>query len=287
MRWAVVIALVGVLCASATAAKAPIVPRGQLLVSDRDGRLLVIDGSAHIRRKLPFTRTGCCPGQAELSADRRHAFVSVSFNERFALLEVDLAAGRAIRIAAGGSPVVSLDGRRLAYFAVRTSGDIPYRTAVVIRDLVTGRSHAIPFAQPSVWGTPPDVVMNWSPDGRRLALIGWNRHYGGRLYVVDVAHAPTIESQPNLGHLTAPVFLDDRTVLALANCCIGTQQKMVALPIRSGAQTPFATLPEPPESLRRIAPGTFVATTPDGYLLRFLKGRVARLGTAKYFSVSG
>jgi len=280
---AAAIALAGT--AGALAAPAPVVPRGQFLVSNRDGQLLVVDGSGHVRRKLPFARQGCC--QVELAADRRHAFVSVRRAEVPVLLEVDLASGRARRLAAGGSPALSPDGRRLAYYAVSFENDILYRTGLVIRDLATGRSHLIRFAEPAVWGNPPEVLINWSPDGQKLALVGWDRRYGGQLYVVDVDHARTIDSQPSLGHLLAPVFLDGRTVLTLANYCIGSHQQMVEVAVGDGVRKAFATLPEPPESLRRIAPGTFVATTPDGFLLRFSKGRVRRLGTGTYYSVSG
>jgi hypothetical protein len=287
MRIGFAVALLAALSAGTSLARppAPVVPPGQLLVSDRNGQLLVVDATGRVRRRLPFTRRGCC--QVELAADRRHAFVSLRRGERFTLLEVDLTSGRAVRIAAGGSPALSPDGRRLAYYAVSIDNDVASRTAVVIRDLATGRSHAIPFAERAAWGTPPDVLINWSPDGRSLAAVGFNRRDGSLLHIVDVAHARTIESQPSLGHVLAPVFLDDRTVLVLANCCTGTHQQMVAVTIASGARKPFATLPEPPESLRRIAPGTFVATTPDGFLLRFSKGRATRLGAGRYFSVSG
>jgi hypothetical protein len=280
---ALVAALAGV---AATRAPAPVVAPGQLLVSDLDGQLVVVDSAGHVRRKPAFVRSGCC--QVELAADRRHAFVSVRRGETRTLLEVDLSTGSAVYIAAGGSPALSPDGRRLAYFALRLyNGDILYRTALVVRDLATGHLRSIRFAEPAAWGTPPDVLINWSPDGRRIALVGFDRRHGPDLYVVDVAHARTVESQPNLGRMTAPVFLDDETLLALSNCCTGTHQQIVARTLVHGAQTPFATLPEPPESLRRIAPGTFVATTPDGFLLRFTKGHVVRLGTGKYFSVSG
>jgi hypothetical protein len=117
MRIAFAVALLAVSSAgvSPASAPAPVVPRGQLLVSDQNGRLLVVDMSGRLRRRLPFTRTGCCPGQVELAADRRHAFVSEGRNEHFTLLEVDLSTGRSVRIASGGSPAVSPDGRRLAY----------------------------------------------------------------------------------------------------------------------------------------------------------------------------
>jgi len=287
VRASLVLVLVAGLWAGTAIAKVPVVPPGQLLVSDRDGRLLVVDGAGRVQRRLTYIRTGCCPGQVELSADRRHAFVSVSRNERFSLLEVDLVTGKAIRIAAGGSAALSPDGRRLAYYAISTDNGIPFRTAVVVRDLASGRSHAIRFAEPAVWGNPPDVLINWSPDGRKLAVVGLSRRHGGQLHIVDVDHAHTIESQPNLGHLLAPVFLDPRTIVALANCCRGTHQEMVAVSLGSGAHQPFATLPEPPESLRRVGSGTFVATTPDGFLLRFSQGHVRRLGRGTYFSVSG
>ena len=75
------------------------------------------------------------------------------------------------------------------------------------------------------------------------------------------------------------------TLVALANRCIGPQQ-LVTVDLASGDQRPFATLPEPPESLGRIGAGSFAATTPDGFLLVFTRGNVRRVATG-YFAVSG
>ncbi|HST24682.1 MAG TPA: hypothetical protein VLJ76_01705 [Gaiellaceae bacterium] len=273
MRIAAVLVLAFASLASlAVAAPGPIVEHGRFLASDQNRHLLVVDGRGHVVRRLPFTRTGCCPGQVELSADRDHAFVSESSDTRFALLKVDLATGRSSRIASGGSPALSPDGRKLAYFSVSPPYDLSERRAVVVRDLTTGNQRVIPFAAQAPSVPAPGMLINWSPDGRKLALSGWNRRVGSVLYVVDVTHARTIESQPSFGHLEAPVFLDNSTLLALANCCTSTHQEMVAISLADRSETPFATLPEPPESLRRISPGTFLATTPTASCFGSRKG---------------
>jgi hypothetical protein len=45
-----------------------------------------------------------------------------------------------------------------------------------------------------------------------------------------------------------------------ANCCIGPQL-LVAVDIRSGANTPFAQVAAPPEIIRRLRPGLLLTVT--------------------------
>jgi hypothetical protein len=264
----------------------PVVPPGALLAADAHHRLVVLDRSGHVLRRVPGTFGNGASG-IELAPDRRHAFVAL-YPTR-SLDEVDLATGAERRIASGGSPALDPDGTRLAFVSLAKRGDIIYRTAVVVLNLTTGRRRTIPFGRETVWGTPPEVLLNWSPDGRRLAAFD-----GKQIRLVDVSTAQDVASQPApLGEqpsrtrspLLAPVFLDDRTLVALANCCIG-RQNLVAVDLQSGRRSPFATLPEPPESLRRIGPASFVATTPDGYLLLFSHGNVKRIATG-FYAVSG
>ena len=272
--------------APAGAGTRPIVPPGALVASDAQGRIAVVSRSGHVLRRI---RVGvpCCQSIA-LAPDRRHAFAS-AYSEQTHLpsvYDVDLASGRAHRLGFGGSVALSPDGRRLAYFSVFYDGEILFRTGIAVRDVATGAKHVIPFRRRKSWSNPPDVQINWAPDDRRLAVaVGFE---DGGVRIVDVDTAADVDSQPPLAaNFKAPVFLDDGTLLTLTNCCTGTRQRMESVDLSTGARAPFAVLPEPPESLRRIEPGTFVATTPDGYLLSFSKGRVQRLGTDRFFSVSG
>jgi WD40 repeat protein len=289
-RVGIVLLLGGLLTAAATAA-APIVPPGILVASDRSGGLVVLDRTGQVAKRIRTGLPACCQAIA-LSRDRRHVYASAHqrTTNSYSVYDVDLASGRAHRLGFGGSVALSPDGRRLAYFSLAYRNDILYRTGIEIRNLGTGASHIVPFTGRVPWGTPPDVQLNWSPDGRRVVVVDNAVAVGADhgLRIVSVDSAPDVESQPGVaGYFKAPVFLDDRTILVLTNCCTGTHQRMEAVNLPTGARTPFAVLPEPPESLRRISPGTFVATTPDGFLLRFSKGRVRRLGTGRYYSVSG
>jgi dipeptidyl aminopeptidase/acylaminoacyl peptidase len=281
---AVLAATIGL--AAAAAGTKPIVPPGMLVASDAQGRIAVVDRSGHVLRRIRVS-VPCCQSIA-LAPDRRHAFAS-AYSEKthlYSVYDVDLASGRAHRLGYGGSVALSPDGRRLAYFSVSYDGDILHRTGIAVRDVDTGAKRVIPFSRRTSWSTPPDVQINWAPDNRRVAVaVGAS---DGGVRIVDVDTATDVESQPPLAaSYKAPAFLDDGTLLTLTNCCIGTRQRMETVDLQTGARSVFAVLPEPPEALRRIAPGTFVATTPDGFLLRFSKGRVRRLGTGKFFSVSG
>ncbi len=103
----------------------------------------------------------------ELAPDRRHAFVA--FYPNSSLEEVDLATVAERRFAAGGSPALDPLGIRLAFVSLAKRADIVYRTAVVILNLRTGRRRLIPFGRKAVWGTPPEVLLNWSPEQQDVA----------------------------------------------------------------------------------------------------------------------
>src|SRR5207244_2120502 len=137
-------------------------------------------------------------------------------------------------------PAMSPDLTRLAYVSTDRRADIVYRTALVLRDLRNGRTRSIPFGPSVPMGTPPELVINWSPDGGRVAVFD-----GDRIRLVDVASARNVMSQPsveggsNYTPPLAPAFLDANTLVVLADCCIGSQH-LVAVDLRSGAPDPFA-----------------------------------------------
>lgn len=249
----------------------PLVPRGAFLVTNLDGRLLVLDAAGKRLRRLPGTlgRYGAWGG-LELAADRRHAFVSLPVPDRPGrLYELDLATGKKRRIADGLSPALSPDRRYLAYLSESLCRDLTWtcRTALVIRNLLTGDMRTIPFAEGIVGGNRPELVINWSPEGQRVVLFDRKR-----LRLVDVATATDIPSQPALTPAYAPVFLDAYTLVVLANCCIGRQQ-LVTIDIRSGVIGSFAELSAPPEIIRRLKPGLLLTVTASGELALVSRGR--------------
>jgi hypothetical protein len=254
------------------------VPVGDILVGDRLGRLFVVDGRGRLVRHLPRSLPPRGPQSIELAADRRHAFVSVLRSERPArLYEVDLATGRKRQIANAHSPAVSPDKTRLAYVSTRVRAEIVYRTALVVRDLRTRRVRAIPLGPDVPLGTPPELVINWSPDGRAVAVFD-----GSRIRIVDVASAVDVPSQPGIsGDATstgthtpwlAPVFLNANTLVVLADCCIG-RQNLLAIDLRSGTPTPFAELSSPAENIRRLKPGLLLTVTALNELALVSRGR--------------
>src|SRR5207244_13654684 len=90
-------------------------------------------------------------------------------------------------------PAMSPDLTRLAYVSTDRRADIVYRTALVLRDLRNGRTRSIPFGPSVPMGTPPELVINWSPDGGRVAVFD-----GDRIRLVDVASARNVMSQPSV-----------------------------------------------------------------------------------------
>jgi hypothetical protein len=237
------------------AARRAIVPRGTFLVADNRGRLRVLDGRGRLVRRLPGRLPAAVQG-VELAPDRRHAFVSIiGYDRPGRLYEVDLASGRRQFVENGITPSLSPDRTRLAFLATAARGDIVEETGLVVRDLRSGGDRLIPFDTPVPGGTPPDLVVNWSPDGRRIAVFDRET-----IRLVDAAHAQRIDTEPSVGVALAPVFLDGHTLVALQNCCIG-KQRLVTVDLGSGAQAPFATLAAPPETIRRVRPGLLMTVT--------------------------
>jgi WD40-like Beta Propeller Repeat len=254
------------------------VPVGDILVVNRLGRLLVVDARGKLVRSLPRTLLMRGPQSIELAADRRHAFVSVLNSEQPArLYDVDLATGRKRQIANAISPSLSPDKTRLAYVSTRVRAEIVYRASLVVRDLRNRRVHAIPLGPGVPLGTPPELVINWSPDGRSVAVFD-----GSRIRIVKVVSAADVPSQPGVPGDTpstgthtawlAPVFLNAHTLVVLADCCIGPQQ-LLAVDLRSGATTPFAGLSSPAENIRRVRAGLLLTVTALNELALVSRGR--------------
>ena len=245
----------------------PLVPRADLLVGDHRGHLFVLDRTGKLVRRLPRVRLGRAPQALEIAPDRRHAFVSVQLSERPArLYDVDLATGAKRLIENAISPALSPQRALLAYVttALRPNSEILDRTALVIRNLRTGHRRSIPLAPKVPLGTPPELIVNWSPDGTTIALFD-----GRAIRLVDVASATTVPSQPLLPgdtptpgrtSLLAPVFLNGATLVVLAGCCVGPQE-LVAVDLSSGVRESFAKLSSPPENLKRLKPGLLLTVT--------------------------
>ena len=252
----------------------PLVPPGAYLVADQSRHLLVLNQRGKLLRRVP--RFASFAQALEIAPDRRHAYVSAYAREQPPrLFQVALGTGRRTRLANAVSPSLSPDRRQLAYVAVEQREDVEYRVGLVIRSLLTGQTRVIAFPPRVPLGTPPENVINWSPDGRYVALFD-----GTAIRVVDVATATTVDSQPEIpgGTGLAPVFLGRQTLVVLANCCIG-RQKLVAVDLRSGARTAFAQVRSPVENVRRLNSGVLLAVTALHRLVRLAPGRAQVIAT--------
>jgi hypothetical protein len=276
---------------SALSARAQaLVPRGDLLVETGIGlsrRLRVLDRAGHpVRRSAPVIRRGMWSA-IELARDRRHAFVS-SCRPCFALgpasdeaepavlYELNLADGHKRFIAHAVSPALSPDHTRLAYLALRPIPEMYEQTALVVRDLRTGAQRSIPFVPTVSIGAPPELIVNWSPDGRLIALVD----KAETVALVEPNTAISIGAQPALAG-EAPVFLDSNTLIVLANCCTG-RQRLVAVDTRSGARSPFAQVSSVPVYMRRIGEGRLLVVTILGELVVVSKRRSRVIATDVY-----
>jgi hypothetical protein len=240
----------------------PIVPRGDFLVSDQFGRLRILDQQGKLVRRLPRRIARYGPDAIALTRDRRFAFVRLATEAGSRLYLVNLATGTKRRFASAISPAMSPGRTHIAYLSVVRRRDIHYKDALVVRSLRTRRVRTIPLSAREAIGTPPENVINWSPDGRRIAIYD-----NGSIRIVTVG-ARRLELSPPVAprSLMAPVFIDRNRLVALANCCIG-RQRLVTINLRSGSRHPFAVLPAPPETIRRLRDGVLLVTTASGALM--------------------
>jgi hypothetical protein len=238
------------------AATRPVVRRGDYLVSDTHGYFRILDARGKLVRRLSHRIARFGPRGLELSRDRRFAYVPLR-----RIYPINLATGRKTRIASGDRPAVSPDGTRLAYFSYVRRNDISYKDALVVRSLDGHDAQSIALGGDDVGAGPLDAI-NWSPDGRRLVIIDHRS-----LRIVTLGPGGLQLSAPVASGLSAPVFLDQHTLVAVANCCIGNI-RLLTIDLRSGARHPFAVLPAPPETIRRLRSGVlFVVTASDKLLL--------------------
>jgi hypothetical protein len=259
------------------AAPRSVVPMGSFLVADLSGRVFVLSKSGRVLRRVPGSLTATVQA-LELSPDRRRAFASLyTQNGGVRLYDLDLATGRKHALGRGFGPALNPARTRLAYVTISSSSGIPFARALVVRDLHTNRERSIPFPPDVVVGTPPELVINWSPDGRRIAVFD-----GHRIRLVGVATARSVESQPSIpgpaGHpgrtpFLAPAYLNLHELVVDANCC-ERRQHLAAIDLSSGARSPFATLSSPPQNVWRVGPGTLLVEDALNELVLVSRGRV-------------
>jgi hypothetical protein len=253
-------------------------PVGKIVVADVTGHVRVVDARGRLVRRFRWSLPVPQLQAMELAADRRHAYVSIYRSERPSqLYELTLATGRRRKIANAVSPALSPDKTRLAYVTTEVRNETVYRAALVIRNVRTGAIRTMRLPPRVPFGTPPELAINWSPDGRRVAVFD-----DSQIKLVDAARAPDVASQPALPGDTptpgqtswlAPVFVDARTVVVLEGCCIGRQQ-LVAVDLSSGTQNPFAVLSSPVEGVRRYGQGRLLVVTALRELALVSRGKV-------------
>lgn len=252
--------------AATVAALAVTVPRGDVLAADGRGRMTVVDSRGHTLARARGV-LGAVQGIA-VAPDRRHAYVSVYVRGPSRLWLVDLGTGRKRFVAPGLSPAVSPDGTRLAYFATAVKDQIKWLTRLVVADLASGRrqTYALPPRTPV--GTPPELVLSWSPDSRSLALYD-----GAVARILAAPRRGALVSRRVVGRrLFSTAYVDPRTLVVDGNCCIGGQ-RLLAIDLRTGSRRAFARVSSPPETAVRLRDGVLVVSTALNELVVVSRGR--------------
>ena len=123
-----------------------------------------------------------------------------AWSTNFDLFQVPLAGGAApVNLtpenpAGDSAPVLSPDGRTLAWLAMKRPGFEADRNGIMVRDLATGRTRELaPGWDRSAEG------LKWSPDGRRLYALAQDVGQQ-RLFVFDAARGGTPRPLTGEGH---------------------------------------------------------------------------------------
>jgi hypothetical protein len=259
-----------------------VVPVGSFLVADLSGRVFALSKTGRVAWRVAGSLNGTVQA-LELSPNRRHAYVSLYTQDGgMRLYDLDLATGRKHAFGRGFSPALNPTHTRLAYVSLASSSGIPFAHALVVIDLHTNRARSILFPPNVVVGTPPELVINWSSNGTRIAVFD-----GHRIRLVNAATARSVESQPSVpgpaGHpgrtpFLAPVYLNPRELVVDANCC-ERRQHFAAIDLRTGAEGRFATLSSPPQNIWRIGSGTLMVEDALSELVLVSRGRVQVIAT--------
>jgi len=149
----------------------------------------------------------------------------------------------------GAAAAFADDGGQLAYIRYDREGEFCPRAQLVIRQLASGTERVIDYpGQRMPEGTPPAWPISWSPEGTKLALVTAD---GLSIVATDSGDATVVGDTGPLGnHPSAPAFLDDDTVAAMAGCCIGPIH-VTAISIGSDDSHELFAVPGPVRSIQR------------------------------------
>jgi hypothetical protein len=177
--WRLLLA-VAVLAALAVAPRAAPEQSGTILAVDLHGRLLLLHPNGTLLRPV-----GPAPRDTQgldLAPGGRVAYLAVQHPEPGGadFYQLDVGSGKLRLIAHGLSPALGDDGR-LAYLRTVLRNDIRHTDALVVRT-ADGRSSAFPLGPSNVGGTPPSLIVNWSPSGRKVAFV----ERRGRVLATDI-----------------------------------------------------------------------------------------------------
>jgi len=196
-----------------------------------------------------------------------------------AIWAVRTSGGAAWRVAAGGSPALSPDGRWVVF---TRDGQI-YRARVTRTANVTPMdTGAVPLI--NVWGR--NESPRWSPDGRRIAFVSQREHHA-YVVVYDVATRSVQYVAPGVDCDGTPVWSPDSRYLAFSRrpgTPFGLQQRTPpglgnpATGCGGGAGAPATTSVTAGQTNLVRAPGFFTSQLPGGYRLALM---VADIGGAK------
>lgn len=178
---------------------------------------------------------GFTPDSQSLIFSARIAGVSEPWSTNFDLYRVPLAGGAAVRLTGTGAasdtgPVVSPDGRWLAYRAMKRPGFEADRYGVMLLDLHD--ADAKPRELNAGWDRSADGLA-WSADGRRLYTMAEDLGQK-RIYAID---ANTGEARALTGDSTVEGYDVAQDFIVYAANTLGAPTQLFRLPLADGAES--------------------------------------------------
>ncbi|HJQ41847.1 MAG TPA: hypothetical protein VJ831_02080 [Jatrophihabitantaceae bacterium] len=229
------------------------------------GRIAVMSPNGAVRRDLGTMPTveGDEVNAIDVSPDGKSVLVSV-LNDKDGACAASVYSVGDDRVMHpflnGAAASFSPDGRSVALLRYSPQGEFCYRTRLVVRSLTDGSERTTPLpGGPTMEGNPPEWPVNWSPDGRRIALV---RGPHATASVITV-HTWTSTSFNGASRAGAPVFLSNSDVALYTGCCAGSQQAMTRFH-EQRVVTKLFSVTSPVRSIRRDrgGAGVFFTTEP-------------------------
>jgi len=226
---------------------------GDIVAGGADGRVVVLRNGQPTRTLYQST-DGTIVSSLSVSADGRLVAVGRRYSCSTPSTLVDVVSGETRDLGDNvNAPALSPDGKYVAFARVEESGDVCFRTAIVVHELSSGSEVAVDIHD--VLGTPPELVINWSADGKRLAFVDRSQLPAhGHVRVLRFEPGSLVDDSTADPDTFSPVFDGAGRLLVEQGCCV----RPMSIVSASDGHVVIDSLDGPIESIRLATDGVSV-----------------------------